>query len=164
MVRRWVAAVGEPSLEVGLRELGEGELLGVDPVEQFQGYADAGAYSPGGARGGCSPGGVASCAAKEVPGGEGADEVGLVGGSGGEQLVEPGFDPVEIVVPVGQNAGVHEQVAGVAFAVAGWLGIEVVVGDGPAAVGEPGKQSRRRAVGQPPDDGQGFGGLYERLL
>jgi hypothetical protein len=77
------------------------------------------------------------------------DEPGVPGRASGQHLVQPGRDPVEGVVALGQDPGVDEDLADVILAGAGWQVIKEVVGEGLSAGREVGEQARVRAPLQP---------------
>ena len=55
--------------------------------------------------------GAAPGAAQHVPGRVGAYDSGVLRGAAGEDLAEPGLDPLEVLIPCGKDADLYEHVA-----------------------------------------------------
>src|SRR5712691_5567939 len=104
---------GEPSVELVLGEPLKGDALFVEPGEQLQCDPDAGAQASAGAVGAAERGGSAAGAAEQEPVNEWADEPGVFRWPAGQRLVQPGWDPVEGVIALGQDSGVNKDLADV---------------------------------------------------
>jgi hypothetical protein len=76
----------------------------------------------------------------------------VVRGAAGEDLAEPGLDPLEVLVPCGKDAGLDEQVAHVVQGGVLGLLVEQGVGDLPA-VGCRGQRGQDPAAGHPGEPG-----------
>jgi hypothetical protein len=106
-----VAALGifpvEPSVEVVLAEVSQGDFLGIDPGQKVQGHQDPAAQVAAGG-GGI---GALACAiagtAQQIPAEVRADEVGVLGRLVGQVVVEPARNPLEVLVPFGKHARLH---------------------------------------------------------
>lgn len=102
----------EPVVDVGLGDGAEGNAAVIEPGQERQGDQDAAAGPPRGGHGeGAAAAGPVPGAAQHVPGRVGAYESGVLRGAAGEDLAEPGLDPLEVLVPRGKNVGLHEHVA-----------------------------------------------------
>ena len=109
--------------------LGQGAQAGAvlaEPVQQGNGGGDAG---PDGVRGGGAgqPAVVLAAGALEKePARVGLDHARVAGRPGGEELVEPGCDPLEVLVAGGQDAGADQDVADVVHGLGRGQGIQVI--------------------------------------
>jgi hypothetical protein len=147
-VSQQVAVTGgavEPGIDVGLGGGAQGGAAVIEPGQECQGGQDAAAGPPGGGHGGGAAG-AAPGAAQHVPGRVGAHESGVVRGAAGEDLAEPGLDPLKVLVPRGKDAGLDEHVAHVMEGRGLGLLVEQGVGELPV-MGCRGQRGQERAAG-----------------
>ncbi len=139
----------EPVVDVGLGGGAQGGAAVIEPGQERQGDQDAAAGPPRGGHGeGAAAAGPAPGAAQHVPGRVGAHESGVLRGAAGEDLAEPGLDPLEVLVPRGKNAGLDEHVAHVVQGRGLGLLVKQGVGELPA-VGCLGQRGQEPAAGLP---------------
>lgn len=145
----------EPLVEAVLGEVTEREFVLIEPGQQFEGDADPGS-DVGASHGWASPaGGPAAGPFEQEPVDKRADEGGVLGGLVGQELVQPGGDPIEVLVTFGQYAGMDQGLADVVLVAAGRKFVQKVVAERLAAGGEFAEQSRVRASPQPAQDAAG---------
>jgi len=102
--------------------LGKGTRAGAvvaGPVQQGQSRGDAGADVPGGGGAGQAAAALAAGTVDEEPVRVGLDQAGMTGRPGGEELVEPGRDPLKVLVAGGQDPGADQDVADVVHGLGG---------------------------------------------
>ncbi len=132
----------DPEVDVGLVDLGQGTLTGPQPDQQL----DGGPYGPpgrGGAGGGADALGALTAAAQHLPGGEGVDDVAVLGVVDPDQLFgEPALRRASGSLRGGQDPGGDEQMAEM-LARAGVDGVEGTVAAGDRAAEELGDQPER---------------------
>ena len=85
------------------------------------------------------------------------------GGPRGEELLEPGRDPLQVLVAAGQDAGADQDVADVVHDLGRGHGIQVLVGQRPVVLHEPLHQGGGVPVGEPAQHGDRAACLGQRL-
>ena len=98
-----LGGVVEPGVDVGLGGVGEGGAALVDPGQELRGDQDVAAGPGRGAGSKALVAGARAGPAQDVPGGERAKERGVGGRAGGQELVEPGLDPVQVLLRSGSS-------------------------------------------------------------
>ena len=81
---------------------------------------------------------LAAGAVEEKPVGVGPDQAGVAGWSGGQELVEPGGYPLEVLIPGGQDTGADQDVADVVHGLGRGQRVQLLVGQRPVAIQELG--------------------------
>jgi hypothetical protein len=109
----------EPAVDVILAELGQGGSLLAGPGQELQGDQDPDAQLAACRCGERSPRGPVAGAAQQGPVQERADEERVLGRLTGQVVLEPGGDAFEILVALGQDPGLDQDLAEVVQAVAG---------------------------------------------
>jgi hypothetical protein len=100
----------QPAVQVVLAQLDQRHALLVQPRQQGESLADLASSPAAGILGQAVGGGLGSQATERVPGGEHADEPGVVVRGSGQDLVEPGLEPREVGLPWRKDTGGHQQV------------------------------------------------------
>ncbi|WP_167368110.1 hypothetical protein [Streptomyces agglomeratus] len=127
----------------------------VEPGQERDGGLDVLDISGGGTVGVAASGSPAAGVADYVPLGERPDDRGLVVGQPGEFAGHPSFQPGEVFVALGQDAGDDEQGADVPDGGALREGVEQIVGERLGPAGELSEGFGRRAAAQPAQHGVG---------
>ena len=152
----------KPLVELVLGEVAEVGAAVAEPVQQGHGCGNAGADGPGGGGAGQATAVLAAGAVDEEPVRVRLDQAGMAGWPGSQELVEPGRDPLEMLVAGGQDAGADQDVADVVHGLGWRQGVQVLVGERPVEVQEPGQQGGGVPVGQPAQDSDGVTGPRQR--
>lgn len=146
---------GEPEVELRLGQGGQLEFALVEPGQEPDGGLDVVDVSTGGTVGVAVSGRAAAGVADHVPLGERPDDHGLVAGQHREGAGHPSFQPGEVFVAFGQDAGDDQEGAGVPGGGALREGVEQFVGERLGPAGELGEGLGGGASAQPAQHGVG---------
>ena len=122
--------LAEPAVDVVLAELGQRGSLLAGPGQELQGDQDPDAQLAAYRGGERPPGGPVASAAQQGPVQERADEERVLGRLAGQVVLEPGGDAFKVLVALGQDTGLDQDLPEVVQAVAGRQLVQKVVGDG----------------------------------
>jgi len=141
----------EPAVDVVLAELGQRGSLLVGPGQELKGDQDPDAQLAAYRRGERTPCGPAASPAQQGPVQERADEERVLWRLAGKVVIEPGRDAFKILITLGQDPGLDQDLPEVVQAVAGRQLVQKVVGDRPLLRGQVPEKFRGGALPDPVD-------------